>query len=97
MSRHALCVSQRVQWLDVFAQSPRISMLLLQVLLTKHKLTEANYAALQRDLASCQGELAARCDDLEVLRDAHAAAEAQVTQQSQDIQVSPTPCHDCQR
>ena len=51
---------------------------------------EATYAALQRDLASCQGELAARCDDLEVLRDAHAAAEAQVTQQSQDIQVSHT-------
>ena len=59
---------------------------------------ERNHAALQKDFASCQGELAARCDDLDVLRDAHAAAEAQVTQQSQDIQVSPCPhqaIHSC--
>ena len=65
--------------------------LLLKVLLTEHRLMERNHAALQHDLASCQGELAARCDDLEVLKDAHTAAEAQVTQQSQDIQVSPHP------
>lgn len=62
---------------------------MLKVLLTEHRLMERNHAALQQDLASCQGELAARCDDLEVLKDAHAAAEAQVTQQSQDIQVCP--------
>ncbi len=49
---------------------------------------ESNYAALQRDLACCQGELAARNDDIAVLKDAHSAAEAQVTQQSQDIQVT---------
>ncbi len=65
--------------------------LLLKVLLTEHRLMERNYAALQEDFASCQGELAARCDDLEVLRDAHAAAEAQVAQQSQDLQVSARP------
>ncbi len=61
---------------------------LLQALLAKHRHMESNYAALQHDLACCQGELAANKDDITVLKDAHSAAEAQVTQQSQDIQVT---------
>ena len=61
---------------------------LLQALLAKHRHTESNHAALQRDLACCQGELAARNADIIVLKDAHSAAEAQVTQQSQDIEVT---------
>ena len=61
--------------------------LFLQALLTEHRCIEAKCAALQRDMACCQGELAARCDDIAVLKDAHAAAEAQGTQLSNDVQV----------
>ena len=60
-----------------------------QALMAEHRYMESNHAALQRDLACCQGELSARCDDLTVHKDAHAAAEAQVIQQSHDIQVAP--------
>ena len=71
--------------------------LFLQAVLTEHRCIEANYAALQRDMACCQGELAARCDDIAVLKDAHAAAEAQVTQLSNDVQVRDlTMSHVCQ-
>ncbi len=59
-----------------------------QALLTEHRCVEANYAALQRDMACSQGELAARCDDIAVLKDAHMAAEAQVSQLSDDVQVT---------
>lgn len=71
--------------------------LFLQALLTEHRCMEANYAALQRDMACGQGELAARCDDIAVLKDALAAAEAQVTQLSNDVQVRlSTRWHNCQ-
>ncbi|CAL5228386.1 g11509 [Coccomyxa viridis] len=83
-------IAERAQHAETLARCRDAEALQLrreqEVLLTEHRLMERNYVALQEDFASCQGELAARCDDLEVLRDAHAAAEAQVAQQSQDLQ-----------